>query len=53
MRATWIQTARRELLEGAEFIQVIERLQDDGCSPLEAEEIVELVSEDLREERAI
>ena len=50
-RVVWIQIAKRELLDGAEFIDVIGLLQDDGCSPREAEELVELANEELREDR--
>lgn len=48
-----IRIAKRELLDGAEFIDVIELLQNDGCSPLEAEELVEIASEELTGERSI
>lgn len=51
-RPHWLHLAKRELLDGAEMIDVIELLQDDGCSPLDAEEIVELASEELAEEGA-
>jgi len=52
-RIHWIQVAKRELLDGAEFIDVIDTLERDGCSSREAEELVELASEELREERAV
>lgn len=52
-RIIWIQVARRELLDGASFDEVIYLLRDDGCSLDEAEELVELASEELREERTI
>lgn len=49
-RPHWLHMAKRELREGAEMIDVIELLRDDGCSPLEAEELVEIASEELGEE---
>lgn len=53
-RKEMIRLAKRELQDGAEFIDVIEMLQQQhGCSSLEAEEIVELASEELGEDRAI
>lgn len=52
-RAARIQLAKRELLDGAIFDEVIDLLESNGCSSREAEELVELASEELREERAI
>lgn len=48
-RPHWLHIAKRELLDGAQPIDVIEILQDDGCSPLEAEELVEIAEEELGE----
>lgn len=52
-RPHWLHIAKRELLDGAEFISVIDLLERDGCSSREAEELVELASEELTEERAL
>lgn len=46
-KAEWIQIATRELLDGASFIDVIGLLECDGLSSREAEEIVELATEEL------
>lgn len=50
-RPTWIQVAKRELLDGASFDEVIDLLRDDGCLLNEAEELVAIASEELCEER--
>ena len=52
-RPHWLHIAKRELLDGAEMIDVIALLEDDGCSPLEAEELVEIADEELVEERQL
>ncbi len=52
-RKKLIQLAKKELLDDAAFIDVIELLQEKGCSSLEAEELTEQASRDLREEGSI
>ena len=52
-RKELIHLAKRELLDGAMFIDVIERLQEKGCSSREAEELTELANEKLGEQRAL
>jgi dihydroxyacetone kinase DhaKLM complex PTS-EIIA-like component DhaM len=52
-RQQWIELARQQLLDGADFDEVIELLCDVGCTLLEAQTLVEMVEGDLREERAI